>query len=227
MSRSRSFIAASFALWSVACAGGCPPGQTAVDQICVRQDTADYVVCVREISRVRIDSDKSAKLSNQAELLGARVTSSAELADRLKAEFDKPSDQNARAVLDECAERAKRAEAAPQSSDVRTLGWWLGGAGVAATTVGGFFLYRAATKNDQSSSDCNGNVCEGQGFELRTQARTAGNLATVFMLPGAALLGTGVVLVLAGGPSRPSDDARRVSLALGTNGSGLSLSGSW
>ena len=224
MSRSRSFIAASFALWSVACAGSCPPGQTAVDQICVRQDTADYVVCVREISRVSIDSDKSAQLSNQAELLGAKAASSAELADRLRAEFDKPSEENARKVLDECA---RRAQAGPQSSDVRTLGWWLGGAGVAATTVGGFFLYRAATKNDQSSAYCDGNVCEGQGFELRTQARTAGNLATVFMLPGAALLGTGVVLVLAGGPASPSDDARRVSLALGTSGSGLSLSGSW
>jgi hypothetical protein len=110
---------------------------------------------------------------------------------------------------------------------VRTLGWWLGGAGAAATAVGGFFVYRAASKNDQSSPYCDGNDCLARGFELRTQARTAGNLATAFVLPGVALLGTGVVLVLAGGPASPHDDSRRVSLALAAGTSGLALSGRW
>lgn len=227
MSRSRSFVAASFALSLVACAAGCPEGKTAVDKICVTQDTADYIACVREMSVKKIDYDQGKELSNKAELLGQSISSTAVLNDTLKKEFSEKSDENARAVLDGCLLRAQRAGATPQSSDVRTLGWWLGGAGAAATAVGGVFAYRAATKNDQSSQYCTGNECDAQGFQLRTQARTAGNLATAFMLPGAALLGTGVILVLAGGPSSPHEDTGKISLALGANGSGLSLSGRW
>jgi hypothetical protein len=226
MPRSRSFFAASFALWSVACAAGCPPGQTTVDKICVTQDMANYIACMRDASIDSIDVDQSIALSNEVELLGQDAKSTADLNDLLKKKFNKKSEASTRRVLDDCMERSKRSAMA-ESSDVRTLGWWLGGAGLAASAVGGVFVYRAATKNDQASQYCSGNGCDEQGFQLRTQARTAGNLATAFMLPGVALLGTGVVLVLAGGPSSPGDEARRVALALGASASGLSLSGQW
>jgi hypothetical protein len=41
-----------------------------VNNVCVGQETADYIVCVRETARLSIESDKGSKLSQEAAALG-------------------------------------------------------------------------------------------------------------------------------------------------------------
>jgi hypothetical protein len=96
------------------------------------------------------------------------------------------------------------------SSSQRTVGYIVGGAGVVALGVSGFFALRTASKNDESKEHCasdDANLCTSHGLQLREQAQSAGNVATAAGLVGLAALGTGVVLVLTA-PDRSELQAR-------------------
>jgi TPP-dependent pyruvate/acetoin dehydrogenase alpha subunit len=91
--------------------------------------------------------------------------------------------------------------------------------------VGTVFALQAMSKNSQSnSSGCEGDVCDGDGMQLRRDARSAGNVATVGFIAGGVLLAGGVTLILLA----PKASAPQVGLAavVGPNGmSSVSMTG--
>jgi len=85
-------------------------------------------------------------------------------------------------------------------------------AGVIAAGVGGFFTAQAISKNNESKSGCDGNVCDGPAKQARLDARTAGDRATVAVAIGGALVASGVVLFLVGRREGPSTEATAVRI---------------
>ena len=109
-----------------------------------------------------------------------------------------------------------------QSSIQRTVGLVAGGAGVVAIGVGAFFGARAMSKNDDAKKDglCDGGGCgKKEGVELTEDAQSAATLSNVFVIGGAALAATGVVLYL----TAPTAEAPAAA-ALSTDGRGVRLS---
>jgi hypothetical protein len=94
----------------------------------------------------------------------------------------------------------KKGEVAPAPasglSGMRIGAYALGGAGVVALGVGGFFGLRAIGKNsDSKDKGCDGNQCPTEeGKDLRSDAVSAGNTATVATIAGGVLLAAGVTL---------------------------------
>jgi hypothetical protein len=78
----------------------------------------------------------------------------------------------------------------------RKLGLAAAGVGVAGVLVGSFFGVRAiAKKNEAGRAGCDGRECStAQSGEIREQARSAGDVATVAMSIGAGGLATAAVL---------------------------------
>ncbi len=91
---------------------------------------------------------------------------------------------------------APEAEApAPRGGTQKKIGLIVGGAGIVALGVGGFFGLRTISKNNDSNSDgCNGNQCNATGYATRHDAQSAATLSTVFVGAGAALLVGGAAL---------------------------------
>ena len=93
--------------------------------------------------------------------------------------------------------------------------------------VGGFFGYRAYTRNQDSKGECRAdlpNACTATGARLRSEAADAAKLSTLFTLSGVGLFTTGVTLVL----TAPSPGQER---ALGSARSqsawGVEVGGVW
>jgi hypothetical protein len=115
----------------------------------------------------------------------------------------------------------------------RKLGLVAAGVGVVGVSLGTFFGVRAITKkNEAERAGCDGPNCDSQSAEIREEARSAGNLATLTMSIGAAGLATGAVLLWVVSDSEPeAAEANRSAAALGvrpefaTHGAGLFLHG--
>jgi hypothetical protein len=105
------------------------------------------------------------------------------------------------------------------SSVQRTVGLVAGGAGVVAIGVGAFFGARAMSKNDDAKDEgCDGSRCDSrEGLDLTDDAQSAATLSNVFVIGGAALAATGVVLYL----TAPTEEAP--AAALSTDGRGVRL----
>jgi tetratricopeptide (TPR) repeat protein len=107
------------------------------------------------------------------------------------------------------AGEASPIRASSSGASRRTLGYVVGGAGVVGLGVGGLFALRAKSKYNSSLDHCSApTLCNSEGLELRNDARSAGDLATLAVGIGSAALVAGVVLVL----TAPSTDGPRVSL---------------
>jgi tetratricopeptide (TPR) repeat protein len=98
--------------------------------------------------------------------------------------------------------RTERA-AASSSSGRETLAWWLGGSGAVLTAASIVTLIVALDKNAASSEQCgteggadtaDENACTERGVELRDQARTLANIATLGGILGLAGIGAGLTL---------------------------------
>jgi serine/threonine-protein kinase len=108
-------------------------------------------------------------------------------------------------------------EPRPASSQ-RTVGLVLGAAGVVSLGVGAFFGARAISKHGDAEDICPGSSCPtAQGERLNEQAKDAATLANVFVIGGAAVAATGLVLYL----TAPSSEATTASVS--TDGTGLRL----
>jgi hypothetical protein len=85
----------------------------------------------------------------------------------------------------------------------RTIGVAVGGAGVVAAVVSGIFTAGALSK--KSDAGCNdGGGCTSQtGIDKLSDARSAGNVATITGIAGLALIGAGVVVFV----TAPSTDS--------------------
>jgi hypothetical protein len=74
-----------------------------------------------------------------------------------------------------------------------------GGAGVVALGIGGAFGVVAMGKNADSDAGCDqDDVCNPQGFRDRVDARSAGDLSTVFFVAGGVLAGAGATMFVLG-----------------------------
>jgi hypothetical protein len=118
-------------------------------------------------------------------------------------------------------------EAPPGTGNTqRIVGVVLGGAGIASLAVGGILALNAKNKYNDSLDFCekgNTNVCFPQGLQERNDARSEGNVATVFVGAGGALLAAGIVTWLtAPHASRPAT-AVQVFPTLG----GVMARGAW
>lgn len=78
----------------------------------------------------------------------------------------------------------------------RTIGIIVGSVGAAAVGVGAYFGLSAASKwSDARENDCvSDRFCNAEGVELVASAKRDGDVATIVMLSGAALLGGGAAL---------------------------------
>lgn len=108
----------------------------------------------------------------------------------------------------------------------RTMGLLIGGVGVVALGVGGFFGLRAISKNNDAKKDCpgGGDVCNSQnGVSLTGQAQDAARLANVFAIGGAIAAAGGALLFF----SAPSDDRKRVGFFVDGHGARVALKGAF
>jgi len=90
----------------------------------------------------------------------------------------------------------------------RIVGIVVAGVGVVGLGVGGVFALSAKSKYNDSLADCdksNTNLCFSPGLQERNDARSAGDLATVFVSAGAAVLvAGGITWLTAPHPSSPA-----------------------
>jgi hypothetical protein len=119
------------------------------------------------------------------------------------------------------------------ASPLRAVGLIVGGVGVVGMGVSAAFAVVAKQKLDESNSGpgaCLGNSCPRTGFDARTDARTAGDFATVFLIAGGTLAASGLVtwLVAPRRRTEASGSARiEVAPSAGPGAAGLTLRGGW
>lgn len=115
-------------------------------------------------------------------------------------------------------------------SPLRTTGLVSGIVGVAGLGLAGAFAAIAVSKNSDSKVDnhCNAaNVCDSTGASLRNDAKSAANLATVFVIGGGVLFAGGATMFLVGSPRQQTQGHVRLAPLLATQAGGLSLRGAW
>jgi hypothetical protein len=106
------------------------------------------------------------------------------------------------------------------------VGIIVGAAGIVAIGVGTIFGASAMSKKDDADARCAaagtpGDACaDARGVELNGEAQDAATLANVFVIGGAALAITGVVLYL----TAPSEEAGAAHLALRSSGVATTVS---
>ncbi len=110
---------------------------------------------------------------------------------------------------------------------------WVGigvaGGGLISLGVGGLFLMDALSKKADADEECQGNVCNADGVRLRNDAVDQGDLATIFSLTGAALMGAGATIyLLSDGPQeRGAQHSSRLFIGAGRGGVNATLSGTF
>src|SRR5262249_26540223 len=122
-------------------------------------------------------------------------------------------------------------EAPPRSAVWRTVGLTTAAVGLVGLGVGTVFALQAKSKLDDSNKQpggCVGNACPSSAAATRNDARSAGNVATVFVIAGGVLAAAGVTMwFLAPSDGSPHGGALRVAPALGRNEGRLVLERAW
>jgi hypothetical protein len=96
---------------------------------------------------------------------------------------------------------------------VQVAGIVTGGVGVVALGLSGYFSFAAVSKKEDSdSAGCEGNHCPAQAADLRRDAVSLADAATVTAISGGVLLGTGVTMFFVGRRGDAQVQARRVEL---------------
>lgn len=108
------------------------------------------------------------------------------------------------------AEQRPAAAEQTASGGSSTLGWVLGGVGVAAIGVGSVFGVQALSKQSKAESECPTNAtCSPEGEEYSKQANTAAWISNISIGAGLVAVGVGTYLLLTSGGSSPKE-ARHV-----------------
>jgi hypothetical protein len=117
-------------------------------------------------------------------------------------------------------------------SSRRTVGYVIGGVGLAALAVGGVFGYLTIQAKNRQIENCKSTTsCRDRtrAADAHEDAKLAGIVSTAAFVVGAATTALGIVLVLPGS-SRPDGTApKALTLAprFGKNVTGLSIAGDW
>lgn len=107
----------------------------------------------------------------------------------------------------------------------KTLGVVAAGVGVVGLGVGVVFGLKTSTTWEDAQSHCSSTLeCDPEGFDLASQAKTSGNIATVAVLAGSAILIGGAVLFLTA-PTEGKMGGSRAPLRLGVGPGALVLGG--
>jgi hypothetical protein len=108
-------------------------------------------------------------------------------------------------------------------SGQRTAGLIVGGTGVVALGVAGYFGIQTLWLVNQATPRCPDGSCDDSGYEMMKDASTAQTLGFVFAGAGAALLGTGIVLhaTSPSGTARDQANQRRIVARLSVGGASL------
>jgi hypothetical protein len=116
----------------------------------------------------------------------------------------------------------------------RTVGAVVGAVGLVGVAIGSAYTARMVSLNSQSLSDCqpaNITLCSAAGVSLRNQAFDASHVATWTFIPGAALVATGILLMVIPSAPAKTDDAptaqARVVPFAGPRLGGVALQGVW
>jgi serine/threonine-protein kinase len=120
---------------------------------------------------------------------------------------------------------ARAAPAQPQGSTgstQRVIALVTGAVGVVGLGVGSYFGVKAASKNSDADRLCPNRNCTTEGaFALHESAQDAATFSNVFVIGGAALLATGIVLYF----TAPKNEAPTVALRGLPGGAELGVSG--
>lgn len=103
----------------------------------------------------------------------------------------------------------------------RALALVAGGVGIAGVAVGTVFGLRSKSKHDEAAQHCDGSLCRDQaGVDLKSEARSAGNVSTVaFIVGGVGLAGAAVLWLTAGSGSAHTQ--------VGLGPRGVAVRGEW
>lgn len=97
----------------------------------------------------------------------------------------------------------------PETSSRTTVAYVVGGAGVLALGVGGYFGFRAMAKSNESDDHCRGSLCDQTGLDLNDDARGAATISNIAVGLGLVGVGVGTYLLLTdeGFPTSASSEA--------------------
>jgi hypothetical protein len=117
-------------------------------------------------------------------------------------------------------------------SSQRTVGYLVGGVGLAGLATGGIFGYLTISAKNRQTDNCSSvTSCPhyGAASAAHSDAKAWGTISTVAFIAGAAVTATGAVLVLTAKPAERG--VARTELALaptsGAGGAGVALLGAW
>lgn len=125
--------------------------------------------------------------------------------------------------------RGPAPDTGPAGSTQRTIGWSLGGVGLALGVVGGAFGLLAMSANSESAQHCRTpDFCSQEGLDLNRKAKDNALISTILIGAGGAALAAGVVVLLTA-PSKKKVEATAVRAApwLGPSGGGTTVTVTW
>jgi hypothetical protein len=117
-------------------------------------------------------------------------------------------------------------DSAGSSGSTRTLGFVLGGAGIAALGVGTYFGLRAISSWNDSNKGCPANVCTPQAASDARDAKTSAVVSDVAVVTGLLAVGTGTVLVLSSG-ARSRHDPQAAAVTVRFSLASVAIDGAW
>lgn len=115
---------------------------------------------------------------------------------------------------------------APRPEETRSVvPWVIGGVGLVALGIGGYYGVSAISKRRDVADACPGNVCTDPAMVDRNdEAKSAATVSNVAIGVGAVALGTAIVWMVL---DTPKKEAPHVTAAVGPKGASLGLEVSW
>lgn len=109
------------------------------------------------------------------------------------------------------------------TSTRRSVGWWVGAAGLAQWGAAGYFGVKAFRDHAESNSNCPNDQCTQAGVDANDAARRAADASTVLAITGLVCVATSVYLLLTSSGTSEFAKPRARGWVVGTQGSSLVL----